>query len=479
MLMNHQLYRSVNLIIFLFYFVQSDFKIDYIPYIVSFFWGIVIIGWDFFTKRIMFKQPYWYLLLGVCISYGISIITNFPTNIFNNGMNLVYLAISLFIFYVVDPEISAEKRNRHYQKMNDAFIYATFFLALVSFLMFVFNISYHLPDGARQGFMENRLFGVYTSPNMGSMFGYVSVFLMLVNNYFKRGSWKKFQKSYLVNGIIQYLCFILAQSRGTQLAIIGLTVFVFLIYALKSIVSRKPFLSASGKNAFMLIGLFVTLVFLNGTVETGLSYVPSLFSNAFSLDAGEAESGEENVDNGTDEKPIEQVVIQHSDENAEFSSGRFTIWSAGLQLVRQRPLFGVGDSYVYRSGEISPQIDETKLSEVDKYELRRAHGNMHNTYVAVLVKGGIVTFAILAVFVVLILKDNVLFLMDTKLSFSNEDIQMYVLTLAFLLSLFVNDLVENHLIFNNRDVMGLVFWSYLGFLNHFRLNMETAEQPER
>ena len=47
-------------------------------------------------------------------------------------------------------------------------------------------ISYHVPTGtpgllARQGFIEHRLFGVYTSPNVGAMFGYTSIILSLIS----------------------------------------------------------------------------------------------------------------------------------------------------------------------------------------------------------------------------------------------------------------------------------------------------------
>ncbi|HFM7015726.1 TPA: O-antigen ligase domain-containing protein, partial [Enterococcus faecium] len=69
---------------------------------------------------------------------------------------------------------------------NNVFIIIIFLAALISIYQFIFLISYHVPTGtpgllARQGFIEHRLFGVYTSPNVGAMFGYTSIILSLIS----------------------------------------------------------------------------------------------------------------------------------------------------------------------------------------------------------------------------------------------------------------------------------------------------------
>ncbi|BDP91763.1 hypothetical protein EfmGK923_19360 [Enterococcus faecium] len=55
----------------------------------------------------------------------------------------------------------------------------------ISIYQFIFLISYHVPTGtpgllARQGFIEHRLFGVYTSPNVGANFGYLLITLIVI-----------------------------------------------------------------------------------------------------------------------------------------------------------------------------------------------------------------------------------------------------------------------------------------------------------
>lgn len=470
--MNYHHFRVANLIIYIFYFVPSDYNAENIPMKIAFAWGATLLAWDFFTKRVMFKQPYWYVLLALCVSYFITIVLNYPYSTVNNLYNLVYLATSLFLFYPVVREIPRAKLRKQVQVFNEVAIALTFVLAILSLLTFFFSVAYQVPTGtegvmARQGFLENRLFGLYTSPNIGAMFGYVSVILMLVNNYLKRGDWKKFQKLYIANLVVQYLFYVLASSRGTQITLVGFAIFLYLIWTYKAIAAKQASAKSLLRNFALLAVAFFGFNIANTATEWTMSYIPPTISYFMS-------PGEEMVNEAGEtvliRRPIEKVVIQHSDESAEVSSGRLTIWEAAFQLVKQRPLFGVGDPDVYRSGELSGNLDESKLSDLNIAELRRAFGNMHNTYVAVLLVSGAIGFTILAAFVILILKDNILFIGDKRFDFSRMDSQIYIIIFAFLLSLFVNDLVENHLIFNNRDVMGLVFWSYLGLTNLLRLD---------
>ena len=83
-------------------------------------------------------------------------------------------------------------------------------------------ISYHVPTGtpgllARQGFIEHRLFGVYTSPNVGAMFGYTSIILSLISVLISKIT-KRFV-FYMMNFIVQIFYITLSSSRGAQVVI--------------------------------------------------------------------------------------------------------------------------------------------------------------------------------------------------------------------------------------------------------------------
>ena len=52
------------------------------------------------------------------------------------------------------------------------------------------------------------------------------------------------------------------------------------------------------------------------------------------------------------------------------------------------------------------------------------------------------------------------------------------IVLIFILSIFIDEMVEAHVLFNKRDVISIVFWYYLGSISYLylkrRINMKTA-----
>ena len=58
---------------------------------------------------------------------------------------------------------------------------------------------------ARQGFIESRLFGVYTSPNMGAMFGFISVVMVVINKLLVNKPYRLLNIVYIVNLVVQII----------------------------------------------------------------------------------------------------------------------------------------------------------------------------------------------------------------------------------------------------------------------------------
>lgn len=478
---NRDLFRIVNLVVFIFYFVPSDFNLENIPMKITFAWGILILIKDFFTERTMFKMPYWYVLLALGASYLISVVLNYPYNFMDSVYNWIYLVTTLFLFYPIDYKQKDETIKRNYSFFIDVFVSIVCVLSFISVFLFIFDIAYTVPTGtigiiARQGFTESRLFGLYTSPNVGALFGFLSIVLSVVNNILKRGNWKSFSWLYIVNLVVQYLFYILASSRGTQLTANMFFIVLFVLLSLQVILTKKE-VAKRLKNIFVYFILsFLALNVVTIVIESGLSYVPGTVTSIVDIEEAFTKDNSSGETTKKDSKKngfkVEKVDIQHSEEGAEVSSGRLSIWTAGLTAMKQSPLFGLADADLYRNGDTTKQIDENLLSELDKKELKRAHGNMHNTYVAVLVKSGIVGFVILGTFMVLILKDNVIYVFNIKEKMDEPLNQVFLILLSLILALLFEDLVENHLIFNNRDVTSLIFWYTLGFMPFLRLHQQ-------
>ena len=463
-ILNRDLYRKITLVICLLYFMPSTLSLTNLPMKIAFLWGLLIALYEFLIKKNFFNMKYKWLLIAILLSFFITIILNINHLFLPSVYNFGYLIISLVVFFPADIKQTQEQRKEEMYTFNMIFIGVVFIAAVVSLVQFLFLISYHVPTGtpgllARQGFMEHRLFGIYTSPNVGAIFGYCSIVLSVINLLLKKST-MKMKLFFFFNFAIQLIYLILSSSRGGQVVTISFLVLSLLLYVIPKF--RNTFYEVTNiRNRWMIFTILFLLLFLlfgNTPTKNMLGKIPTMFENKTEFLKEDKEvSGEE------------KIVIEHSDENAELSAGRFTIWQAGFKTLNQSPLFGYGETDFYGNSDGSI-LDKVNLSTLDKNELKRAHGNMHNGYVQVLVISGIVGF----VFIYTFYAFNILSLIKRFVSTennspSNSDYLLLGIILVFMITIFIDEMVEVHLLFNKRDVISMIFWYYLGYLSNLYL----------
>ena len=463
-ILNRDLYRKITLVICLLYFMPSTLSLTNLPMKIAFLWGLLIALYEFLIKKNFFNMKYKWLLIAILLSFFITIILNINHLFLPSVYNFGYLIISLVVFFPADIKQTQEQRKEEMYTFNMIFIGVVFIAAVVSLVQFLFLISYHVPTGtpgllARQGFMEHRLFGIYTSPNVGAIFGYCSIVLSVINLLLKKST-MKMKLFFFFNFAIQLIYLILSSSRGGQVVTISFLVLSLLLYVIPKF--RNTFYEVTNiRNRWMIFTILFLLLFLlfgNTLTKNMLGKIPTMFENKTEFLKEDKEvSGEA------------KIVIEHSDENAELSAGRFTIWQAGFKTLNQSPLFGYGETDFYGNSDGSI-LDKVNLSTLDKNELKRAHGNMHNGYVQVLVISGIVGF----VFIYTFYAFNILSLIKRFVSTennspSNSDYLLLGIILVFMITIFIDEMVEVHLLFNKRDVISMIFWYYLGYLSNLYL----------
>ncbi|MDT2573624.1 O-antigen ligase family protein [Enterococcus raffinosus] len=454
-LLNKFCFRMINMLVCLIYFMPSTMNIANIPTKICFIWGGVIAINELFIKRSVFKMKYGVLLFIVLVSFAITSILNRDFGIIRNIYNLGYLAISCLVFYPVETDYELEIEN--FIKLINLFIFVVLIAGFISILQFCFIISYHVPTGtpglmARQGFMESRLFGVYTSPNVGALFGFVSVICsMLIVSQGKKRS-KSYNAFLIINGIIQLLYYILSSSRGVQITIYAFLLSVFFLMVVSKNYRNRllDFFKLSLKK-FIVVAVLVLLFFSVGVdfSKTVLGYVPLVLNSSRHIEKVE--------DNKED---TSKVTIEHSESDAEVSSGRFTIWKAAITVWKNRPMFGYGDINFYHDSPKDNALSTLSLTDLDRHELKRSHGNMHNGYLQVLLSSGIIGFILIYLFYGL----SFFYIFKNFLTRNDSQILTAGLMLAFLVSVFANELVEAHILFNKRDVISQIFWFVLGLL---------------
>ncbi|MGM0302316.1 hypothetical protein IGI66_001934 [Enterococcus sp. AZ048] len=461
-LLNNFYFRMINLFVCLIYFMPSTMNTADIPSKICFIWGGIIAINELFVKRSVFKMKYGILLFLVLISFAITSILNRDFGLVRNIYNLGYLAISCLVLFPIGEDYELEMKNLI--KLSNLFICVILLAGFISIIQFCFIISYHVPTGipgllARQGFMESRLFGVYTSPNVGAFFGFVSVVcsLFIISNEKERS--RKYNVFLITNGIVQLLYYILSSSRGVQITIYAfLLSFFFLMIVSKNFRNRVlTFLKLSLKK--FIVGAILVLLFFSIGVDFSksiLGYIPLVLNNSklTSNDSGNIKKSEENREDGS------KITIEHSESSAEVSSGRFTIWKAGITVWKHNPIFGYGDINFYHDSSTKNALSALHLTELDRKELKRAHGNMHNGYLQVLISSGIIGFILIYLFYGL----SFFYIFKNFLNRNDNEILIAGLMLSFLVSVFANELVEAHILFNKRDAVSQIFWFVFGLL---------------
>lgn len=208
-----------------------------------------------------------------------------------------------------------------------------------------------------------------------------------------------------------------------------------------------------------IVGAILLLLFFSIGVDFSksiLGYIPLVTntSKVVSNNSKNIKKTEENKDDSS------KITIEHSEPSAEVSSGRFTIWKAAITVWKHKPLFGYGDINFYHVSETDNALSTLHLTELDRKELKRSHGNMHNGYLQVLLSSGIIGFFIVYVFYGL----SFFYIFKTFLKRNDSQILIAGLMLSFLVSVFANELVEAHILFNKRDAVSQLFWFVFGLL---------------
>lgn len=140
--------------------------------------GVLFIVYDLFQMLKARKFTYNILLFLFLIIMGISSLINYHYGLSSNIKILLNESIYLLVIYEFSHYKDSSKRI--IELFAKILIAIWFLLVTISNIMFVFQIQYSikLPNRfhpLRLGFLENRLFGVFSDPNFASTICLVSI----------------------------------------------------------------------------------------------------------------------------------------------------------------------------------------------------------------------------------------------------------------------------------------------------------------
>ena len=418
---------------------------------IGFIWGAFLIIYQLLIRHQIQKSSYWYILFCFLFFYCISILCNFSGNLYNGIKHLIYTAIAFWLIATSFYEKSTVTIKKYLYRFNLIFVIIAFAASVISLLMYCFSISIEIDyfgNPIRQGLIDQRMFGVYTSANTGATTALFSVIFTFLNSFIKTGKAFKWHIFYWVNFVVQIVYFSLTLSRGGQVTTffalaIGLTIILF------------PKLLKKNKVAKAFLKLLVIWVVFTGS---SMLLMRGISENA-NIIPEKIEKIKEKKE-GNDEK-IYDTEIRRIESGDDMSNGRFAIWTGGLKIWSNSPIFGVVDAGYDSKTNISGQWEVENLTSDEAWWLNRAEGNLHNQYIQILVNAGSVGIVIFLLYAVLICVKYLRYLLDSK----EVETTMYSIigmTFVVISSSAVNGLFETRLVFDRQNPFGLIFWLYLG-----------------
>lgn len=409
--------------------------------------GILLLLLDVFVNIRGRNFPYNILLSLYIVILVITTFVNRQYGMSENLKTIMWAVLQYFVIY----QFAFDNPNNEvfFNRISLSFIYSWFVLSLSSMVLFFSKFGYEKYYDARHrirvGFLESRLFGVYSDINNGAIAALAVIVLSLFFLYHKRV--RGVSKAILMCSLpLQFIYIVLSGSRSTYLISIAvLFIAIFIIMIKKKNIDNYfyRFLKASFYSILsitMLIGIY------NGTKWGFQEILPHL--KGINLDKSTANfSGNEvNVNNF----PNDSLVRKDVAENADVSNARLTIWKSAFDLFKTNMVIGISPkNLVTYAQEVLPNGYIAKVGIA-----------IHNAYLNILTSTGILGFI---TFFSFLLRSFILNIRKiSKKSFQVSNYRFFYCLILLMYALYA--CLNNELVYENT-VGTFIFWLFLGRVN--------------
>lgn len=408
-------------------------------------WGGLLIIKNIFIDRVNFSMKYTILIYAFLASYVVTIFINRDLNFLGNTKTLIWASIMMIALFINDYNKDKEQILRDISRISRAVVIASLIISGISLLLFFFNINFWITrvDGPQipQGYYAARLWGIYVDPNQSCNVALISLALSCVLLLRKT----LLNKIILIlNILVQYLLIVLSGSRGGE---IGLA--FFLIGVLYLVIEKifKDKIKGITFRVIVSVALSIVLtVVLMGTLSItrrGLALIP------------ETASGIKSSISSKEKEETTHITVDRPD--VETSNGRVQLWTDGLKLSKNFPVFGVGDrNIMIVAQKLMPGSSITK-----QY--------VHNGYIHALLSGGAVGLLIIMVLIgdiAIVSIKNIL----NKKKYINE---YYIYsTIVIMLGAILLTAVFLTEIFYQNSFTAAIFWIFMGYIVYLNKNQE-------
>lgn len=430
---------------------------DAIIYAIMGILGILLVLVDFIRNDYWRKTKYcWVLYAFICVM-GISSVLNISYGYMSNAKTILWTLIQFTLFYSFYQRIEREKFIDFFSKLWFAVGLFWMIPILYSILQFFRMNSYYIniwEKNVRQGFVENRLFGVFNDPNYAAMMS----LLLIIGIFFIKNTEKRWKRNcYIAYGILQFIYIVLSGSRTVQVCLL-VTVFIFVYTQLRNKrIALKGYKVVLSRIIFSMICLVFVLVLVEGTrrgmelASGGLNSIEAFHQYAQDtqkeLEGKKSKTGT----NMMNSDKTKDMLHRKDGKKGNISNNRVTIWKSYLGGIEQHLLFGMSPR-----NSIQVFVKENPNSYIAQTEYET-----HNGYLSLIVCTGIVGSLIMAIFIVLNIKDVLKNVVQRQFISMEYLGCILIIGNIFMFTFFLTDL------FFVNNIIATLFWVFLGAINYW------------
>ena len=424
--------------------------------------GALIFAFDFLMHFTMFKSRENIILLIFCVVCVISSIINMDYGITSNVKTLVWMAIQFFVlFSIVNVRDSSEIDSTMTKIMK--FTAAVWFIGvLVSVFEFLLQIGYVAPFDdfpRRQGFVEARLFGVFTDPNFAAVTSLMVILFCWM--LLKTENKKPIRVYYYVNIALQLIYIVLSGSRTAKYGGLMLAFIVGLLCVRNRELGRDQIklVLRSLLGGVVAVALSLAVIFV---VKQTLPKMAELCNMISSTIQSEEDYDKMKKLRAAKLKEAEEISIERPDVTDEnISNNRFKIWTNYIEASSDHRAFG-----------LSPRnlMSFLKANDPDNYLVKRGYDETHNGWLAIFVCTGITGTLVMTAFFINYAYECCLYIKAKKKQAYDTKV---IVLLGSVFVIAFSALLQPEIFFINT-YGAITFWLFMGYLLYF-MKQKTAK----
>lgn len=428
-------------------------------------WGMLIMLQECLVKR---NKNYFHNNIGILFCFlfccACSFVFNWDSRGPYNIAALFYYSICIMVLYINTYNEGACHNRDEIVLVAKLYVLLT---TVVSYIcVYTFLVQMNIDLNGRNGRIihigvwENRLFGLFSSPNVGGTFFAIGIFFSAYLLYCIKQlhivPWHWGFVCWLNQlGAIWYMA--LSLSRGTWLSFCVSSAIVFTLYKIPSQSHESMFNRFLKKLGIFLLAA-VAIILCCKLLKAVSIYIVNM-KNAHEIISQRIEYRDENTASENSSSNENSSAGSEVTSGIDISNKRFGIWRASVKLALQTPVTGVGNSY-YKFNNLPEEAQSLFLPD-ERIMIEWSKGEIHNGYLQIFVCCGIAAFLLYMVFLFLSLYKVIIFFKNRPcIHHRNECVCLFAIVLYIL----VNNLFETNMALMGANSFQAVFWLCSGYV---------------